>query len=60
MTRLFAYGTLMCEDIMQEVSSCLPEHRRGVPKGHARQRVKGQPIPAGSKVKRIVWMGLYI
>jgi gamma-glutamylcyclotransferase (GGCT)/AIG2-like uncharacterized protein YtfP len=45
MTHLFAYGTLMCEDIMQEVSDCLPEHRRGVLKGYARRRVRGQVYP---------------
>ncbi len=41
MTHLFAYGTLMCEDIMQEASGCLPENRRGVLKGYARRRVRG-------------------
>ena len=45
MTHLFAYGTLMCEDIMQEVSGCLPEHRRGFLKGYVRRRVKGQAYP---------------
>ena len=45
MTHLFAYGTLMCEDIMQEVSGCLPEHRRGVLKGYARRRVRSQVYP---------------
>jgi gamma-glutamylcyclotransferase (GGCT)/AIG2-like uncharacterized protein YtfP len=45
MTHLFAYGTLMCEDIMQEVSGCLLKHRRGVLKGYVRQRVKGQVYP---------------
>jgi gamma-glutamylcyclotransferase (GGCT)/AIG2-like uncharacterized protein YtfP len=45
MTHLFAYGTLMYEDIMQEVSGCLPEHRRGVLKGYVRRRVKGQIYP---------------
>ena len=45
MTHLFACGTLMCEDIMQEVSGCLPEHRRAVLKGYVRRRVKGQVYP---------------
>jgi len=45
MTHLFAYGTLMCEDIMQEVSGCLPEHQRAVLKGYVRRRVKGQVYP---------------
>ena len=45
MTHLFAYGTLMCEDIMQEVSGSLPKHRRGVLKGYSRRLVKGQVYP---------------
>jgi gamma-glutamylcyclotransferase (GGCT)/AIG2-like uncharacterized protein YtfP len=45
MTHLFAYGTLMCEDIMQEVSGCLPEHRRGVLKGYVRLRVRDHVYP---------------
>ena len=45
MTHLFAYGTLMCEDIMQEVSGCLPERRRAVLKGYVRRRVKGHVYP---------------
>ena len=45
MTHLFAYGTLMCEDIMQEVSGCLPEYQRAVLKGYVRRRVKGQVYP---------------
>jgi len=63
MTHLFAYGTLMCEDIMQEVSSCLPEHRRGVLKGYARQRVKGQVYPGllqreGNRVDGVVYLNV--
>jgi len=30
---------------MQEVSGCLPEHRRGVLKGYARRRVRSQVYP---------------
>jgi gamma-glutamylcyclotransferase (GGCT)/AIG2-like uncharacterized protein YtfP len=61
MTHLFAYGTLMCEDIMQEVSSCLPEHRRGVLKGYARRRVRGHVYPGllqreGNPVDGVVYL----
>jgi gamma-glutamylcyclotransferase (GGCT)/AIG2-like uncharacterized protein YtfP len=45
MTHLFAYGTLMCADIMQEAAGCLPEHRRGVLRGYVRRRVRGQVYP---------------
>ena len=45
MTHLFAYGTLMCEDIMQEVSGCLPDYRPEVLKGYIRLRVKGHVYP---------------
>jgi gamma-glutamylcyclotransferase (GGCT)/AIG2-like uncharacterized protein YtfP len=61
MTHLFAYGTLMCEDIMQEVSGSLPEHRRGVLKGYARQRVRGHVYPGllqrdGNRVDGVVYL----
>jgi len=63
MTHLFAYGTLMCEDIMQEVSGCLPEHRRGVLKGYARRLVKGQVYPGllqheGNRVDGVVYQNV--
>jgi gamma-glutamylcyclotransferase (GGCT)/AIG2-like uncharacterized protein YtfP len=61
MTHLFAYGTLMCGDIMQEVSSCLLEHRPGVLKGYARRRVRGQVYPGllqreGNRVDGLVYL----
>jgi gamma-glutamylcyclotransferase (GGCT)/AIG2-like uncharacterized protein YtfP len=45
MTHLFAYGSLMCEDIMQEVSGFLPDYRPEVLKGYIRLRVKGHVYP---------------
>jgi len=46
MTNLFAYGTLMCEDIMREVSGCCLAHVIGVLKGFSRRPVRGQHYPA--------------
>ncbi|MFO7568309.1 MAG: gamma-glutamylcyclotransferase family protein [Smithellaceae bacterium] len=46
MQNLFAYGTLMCEDIMTEVSGCLLSCEPGIVKGYSRRAVKGEPYPA--------------
>lgn len=46
MSNLFAYGTLMCEDIMQEVAGCLPPHEPGTLKRYSRRCVKGENFPA--------------
>lgn len=35
----FAYGTLMCEDIMREVSGIRPSHVPGTLKGYRRRSV---------------------
>lgn len=43
---LFAYGTLMCEDIMREVSGCRLSHVPGILKGYSRRSVKGEYYPA--------------
>ena len=43
---LFAYGTLMCEDIMQEVAGCLPQHHNGILKGFKRRQIRGEQYPA--------------
>jgi len=61
MTHLFAYGTLMCEDIMQEVSGSLPKHRRGDLKEYARRRVRGHVYPGllqreGNRVDGVVYL----
>jgi gamma-glutamylcyclotransferase (GGCT)/AIG2-like uncharacterized protein YtfP len=46
MENLFAYGTLMCEDIMREVSGCRLSHLPGILKGYSRHSVKGEHYPA--------------
>lgn len=46
MPNLFAYGTLMCEDIMQEVSGCTLSHEPATLKGYSRRCVKGEHYPA--------------
>ena len=48
---------------MQEVSGCLPEHRRGVLKGYARRLVKGQVYPGllqheGNRVDGVVYQNV--
>ena len=45
MDSLFAYGTLMCEDIMAEVSGCRLSFATGRLKGYCRRSVKGEPFP---------------
>jgi gamma-glutamylcyclotransferase (GGCT)/AIG2-like uncharacterized protein YtfP len=42
---LFAYGTLMCPDIMREVAACLPHSSPGVLHGYCRRGFKGEPYP---------------
>ena len=46
MENLFAYGTLMCEDIMGEVSGCRLSYVPGTLKGYSRRSVKGERYPA--------------
>ncbi len=46
MHNLFAYGTLMCEDIMQEVSGCRLRFKEGTLRGFGRRKVKGEHYPA--------------
>ncbi len=43
---LFAYGTLMCNDIMQEVSGILPSSTSGCLFGYCRYGVKNEHYPA--------------
>ena len=45
-SNLFAYGTLMCDDIMREVSGCRLSHVPGTLKGYSRWSVKGEYYPA--------------
>jgi gamma-glutamylcyclotransferase (GGCT)/AIG2-like uncharacterized protein YtfP len=46
MENLFAYGTLMCEDIMEEVSGCRLSYVPGTVRGYSRRSVRGEHYPA--------------
>jgi gamma-glutamylcyclotransferase (GGCT)/AIG2-like uncharacterized protein YtfP len=46
MKNLFTYGTLMCEEIMVEVSGCRLSHGFGTLKEYERRSVIGEPYPA--------------
>lgn len=46
MQNLFVYGTLMCEDIMEEVSGCCQPCIEGWLKGYCRRAVKREQYPA--------------
>ena len=46
MANLFAYGTLMCEDIMEEVSGCRLCSYPGTVRGYCRRSVREEHFPA--------------
>jgi gamma-glutamylcyclotransferase (GGCT)/AIG2-like uncharacterized protein YtfP len=46
MDHLFAYGTLMCEDIMREISGLRLYHEPGILSGYSRWTVEGEVYPA--------------
>ncbi|MBD3317246.1 MAG: gamma-glutamylcyclotransferase [Chitinivibrionales bacterium] len=46
MENLFAYGTLMCKDIMAEVGGIKLRRLPGIAKGYRRMSVKGEQYPA--------------
>jgi gamma-glutamylcyclotransferase (GGCT)/AIG2-like uncharacterized protein YtfP len=61
MAHLFAYGTLMCEDIMQAVADCRPARVPGTLRGFSRRRVKGEVYPGliqieGGRVEGMVYV----
>jgi gamma-glutamylcyclotransferase (GGCT)/AIG2-like uncharacterized protein YtfP len=61
MPHLFAYGTLMCEDIMQAAAGCRPSAVRGVLRGWSRRRVRGEDYPGllpeeGARVEGVVYL----
>ncbi|MDY6904159.1 MAG: gamma-glutamylcyclotransferase family protein [Thermodesulfobacteriota bacterium] len=65
MKDLFTYGTLMCEDIMEEVSGCRVSCAPGTVRGYSRRSVKGEHYPAlipdeGGCVEGVVYMNLPI
>jgi gamma-glutamylcyclotransferase (GGCT)/AIG2-like uncharacterized protein YtfP len=43
---LFAYGTLMCDDIMRRVSGCSLSHKRAILRNYRRHAVRGEVYPA--------------
>ncbi len=43
---LFAYGTLMCTEIMQQVAGCLPAQLPATLAGYRRCRLRGEEYPA--------------
>ena len=46
MKNLFAYGTLMCEDIFEDVSGCRCSHVSGKLAGYRRKAVQHEVYPA--------------
>ncbi len=46
MDNFFAYGSLMCDEIMQEVSGCRLPHELAVLTGYSRRSIRGESYPA--------------
>ena len=60
---LFAYGTLMCEDIMHEVAGELFERVPGTISGFSRYRVRGETYPGlvpqeGGSVDGVLYLNI--
>jgi len=60
MIHLFAYGTLMCEDIMHEVAGCSVRSVSAVLDGYCRLRVRDETYPglirrAGAAVEGVLY-----
>ena len=58
---LFAYGTLMCTEIMQQVAGCLPAQLPATLAGYRRSRLRGEEYPAivgqqGAVVQGVVYL----
>jgi gamma-glutamylcyclotransferase (GGCT)/AIG2-like uncharacterized protein YtfP len=45
MKHLFAYGTLMCDEIMREISGHTPESTNAVLRDYSRHAIKGEHYP---------------
>ena len=58
MENLFTYGTLMCEDIMYEVSGYHLLHKPGILRGYSRRSVMGEYYPAIMPDKEATVSGL--
>jgi gamma-glutamylcyclotransferase (GGCT)/AIG2-like uncharacterized protein YtfP len=57
---LFAYGTLMCDDIMRSVAGCSLSQTHGLLRNYRRYKVRGEVYPAliasaGGAVEGIVY-----
>jgi len=46
MDHLFAYGTLLCDDILCDVAGCRLSPVPGTLRGYGRRAVRGEPYPA--------------
>ena len=63
MQRLFAYGTLMCSEIMGEVAGTVPSHRPAMIRDYNRRSVRGECYPAlveeeGGRVTGVLYSGI--
>ncbi|MEX0937673.1 MAG: gamma-glutamylcyclotransferase family protein [Pirellulales bacterium] len=63
MPHLFAYGTLMCEDIFRQVAGCDAARAPAVLQGFSRRQVRGEHYPAllpvdGGRVEGLVYRDL--
>jgi gamma-glutamylcyclotransferase (GGCT)/AIG2-like uncharacterized protein YtfP len=63
MDDLFAYGSLMCEDIMRSVTGVELQHAQGVLQGYQRLELKNEHYPAiiennGSEIDGVVYFGI--
>lgn len=63
MDNLFAYGTLLCEDIFQAVTNCQTPGYEAEQRQYRRLRIRGEEYPglmaaAGFTVEGIIYPGL--
>lgn len=63
MRHLFAYGTLMCDDIIAEISGSLLSHVSATLRGYRRMCVKGEHYPAlvpeaGGSVEGVLYLNV--
>lgn len=63
MENLFAYGTLMSEEIMDDVAGCRLPHLPGILRGYSRRSVKGELYPAlvpdaAGRVEGVLYRGV--
>jgi gamma-glutamylcyclotransferase (GGCT)/AIG2-like uncharacterized protein YtfP len=58
MKNLFAYGTLMCDEIMEEVAGCRLSYKAGTLRGYSRRAVRGEHYPAIFREEKGLIQGL--